>query len=280
MALREQLFVLWTRKELEAPPHGPSHRHLPARELRPEHPEAAYHQTAGSQLLQGGFRPRSASKPNEVDMEEDKLPMAESFVRGHPKLEECMVRLLDSGCQPDYSIAQIRRYSLCVCVCYVCSVVYDSLCFTAGSSLSKHQTDQIQPKMLSKQVLRLLEKFNIDPALDAYYLLDVYSALSQDPACFELPQDRFRRRRGCHEDSVAPSSPQRPTPTLGPEKSPQPGEESQGSQVPPWPHSSCVWRRLLGTNRTDRAEREPRHSEERRAERRMGEKEMDLEQSK
>ncbi|XP_045081343.1 exonuclease mut-7 homolog [Coregonus clupeaformis] len=72
--------------------------------------------------------------------------MAESFVRGHPKLEECMVRLLDSGCHPDYSIAQIRRQF-------------------SRLSLSKHQTDQIQPKMLSKQVLRLLEKFNIDPAL-------------------------------------------------------------------------------------------------------------------
>uniref|UniRef100_A0A8C8HGS8 3'-5' exonuclease domain-containing protein n=1 Tax=Oncorhynchus tshawytscha TaxID=74940 RepID=A0A8C8HGS8_ONCTS len=91
---------------------------------------------------------------NEVDMEEmcvplilqDKLPMAESFVRGHPRLEERMVTLLDSWCHPDFSIAQLRRQ-------------FPRL------SLSKHQTDQIQPKMLSKQVFRLMEKFNIDPGL-------------------------------------------------------------------------------------------------------------------
>ncbi|XP_029548132.1 exonuclease mut-7 homolog isoform X1 [Salmo trutta] len=91
---------------------------------------------------------------NEVDMEEmcvplilqDKLPMAESFVRGHPKLEERMLTLLDSWCHPDFSIAQLRRQ-------------FPRL------SLSKHQTDQIQPKMLSKQVFRLMEKFNIDPGL-------------------------------------------------------------------------------------------------------------------
>ncbi|XP_041741386.1 exonuclease mut-7 homolog [Coregonus clupeaformis] len=91
---------------------------------------------------------------NELDMEEmcvplilqDKLPMAESFVSGHPKLEEHMVTLLDSWCHPDFSIAQLCRQ-------------FPRL------SLSKHQTDQIQPKMLSKQVFRLMEKFNIDPGL-------------------------------------------------------------------------------------------------------------------
>ncbi|XP_071196333.1 exonuclease mut-7 homolog isoform X1 [Salvelinus alpinus] len=91
---------------------------------------------------------------NEMDMEEicvplilqDKLPMAESFVRGHPRLEERMVTLLDSWCHPVFSIAQLRRQ-------------FPRL------SLSKHQTDQIQPKMLSKQVFRLMEKFNIDPGL-------------------------------------------------------------------------------------------------------------------
>lgn len=49
---------------------------------------------------------------------QDKLPMAESFVRGHPKLEERMLTLLDSWCHPDFSIAQLRRYCVCVCVCH------------------------------------------------------------------------------------------------------------------------------------------------------------------
>lgn len=37
--------------------------------------------------------------------------------------------------------------------------------------LSKHQTDQIQPKLLSKHVFRLMEKFCIDPGVWAYLTL-------------------------------------------------------------------------------------------------------------
>uniref|UniRef100_A0A4W5MIT8 Uncharacterized protein n=1 Tax=Hucho hucho TaxID=62062 RepID=A0A4W5MIT8_9TELE len=84
-------------------------------------------------------------------------------------------------------------------------------------------------------------------------LLDVYSALSQDPACFGLPQDlrsisslqmekskeekkeekKQASRRG--SEGRQEDSPQGPTPTLDPDKRPQPGEESQRSQVPPMP---------------------------------------------
>ncbi|XP_010875670.3 exonuclease mut-7 homolog [Esox lucius] len=90
----------------------------------------------------------------EVDMEEmcvplilqDKLPIAESYVSGHPEMEEHMVTLLDSWCHPNFSVEQLCRQ-------------FPRL------SLSKHQKDQIQPKMLSKQVFRLMEKFNINPGL-------------------------------------------------------------------------------------------------------------------
>ncbi|XP_046901753.1 exonuclease mut-7 homolog isoform X1 [Hypomesus transpacificus] len=90
----------------------------------------------------------------ELDIEEvcvplilhDKLPLAESWVAGHPDLEERLVILLDSWCQPGFNPAQLQRQF-------------------ANLSLSKHQMDQIQAKLLSKQVFRLMDKFSIDPGL-------------------------------------------------------------------------------------------------------------------
>ncbi|KAJ8339012.1 hypothetical protein SKAU_G00357980 [Synaphobranchus kaupii] len=76
----------------------------------------------------------------------DKLPLAESYVKGHSHLEEALVKLLDSWCDPNFSLARLRRQ-------------FPDL------SLSHHQVERIQPKMLSKQVFRLMEHFNIDPAL-------------------------------------------------------------------------------------------------------------------
>ncbi|XP_017563688.1 exonuclease mut-7 homolog isoform X1 [Pygocentrus nattereri] len=90
----------------------------------------------------------------ELDMEQicvplillDKLPLAESYVRDHPELQKRLVRLLDSWCIPDFNLEELRRQ-------------YPLL------SLSKHQTDQIQPKLLSRHVFRLMEKFSVDPSL-------------------------------------------------------------------------------------------------------------------
>ncbi|KAL7847877.1 hypothetical protein AOLI_G00225950 [Acnodon oligacanthus] len=90
----------------------------------------------------------------ELDMEQicvplillDKLPLAESYVRDHPELQKRLVRLLDSWCIPDFNLEELRRQ-------------YPLL------SLSKHQTDQIQPKLLSRHIFRLMEKFSIDPSL-------------------------------------------------------------------------------------------------------------------
>ncbi|XP_072515421.1 exonuclease mut-7 homolog [Salminus brasiliensis] len=90
----------------------------------------------------------------ELDMEQmcvplillDKLPLAESYVRDHPELQERLVKLLDSWCSPNFNLDELRRQ-------------YPHV------SLSKHQTDQIQPKLLSRHVFRLMDKFNIDPGL-------------------------------------------------------------------------------------------------------------------
>ncbi|KAK1800638.1 hypothetical protein P4O66_005842, partial [Electrophorus voltai] len=90
----------------------------------------------------------------ELDMEQmcvplillDKLPLAESFVQGQPELQERLVRLLDSWCSPSFRLEELRRQ-------------YPRV------SLSKHQADQIQPKLLCKHVFRLMEKFNVDPGL-------------------------------------------------------------------------------------------------------------------
>ncbi|XP_017266260.1 exonuclease mut-7 homolog [Kryptolebias marmoratus] len=91
---------------------------------------------------------------NELNTEEmivplilqDKLSLAESFVRGHKHLEQQLVALLDSWCHPDFVVEDIRKQ-------------FPRL------SLSKHYTAQIQPKMLTKHVIRLMEKFKIDPRL-------------------------------------------------------------------------------------------------------------------
>uniref|UniRef100_A0A3P8UD11 Exonuclease 3'-5' domain containing 3 n=2 Tax=Cynoglossus semilaevis TaxID=244447 RepID=A0A3P8UD11_CYNSE len=91
---------------------------------------------------------------NEVNMEEicvplilqDKLSMVEMFVTGHRDLEEQLVTLLDSWCHPGFTVDEIRRR-------------YPRL------FQSKHYMGVIQPKVLTKHVLRLVEKFNIDQGM-------------------------------------------------------------------------------------------------------------------
>ncbi|XP_014324481.1 exonuclease mut-7 homolog isoform X1 [Xiphophorus maculatus] len=77
---------------------------------------------------------------------QDKLPLAESFVKGHRQLENQLVMLLDSWCHPDFNVEDIRKKFPCL-------------------SLSKHYMAQIQPKMLTRHVVRLMEKFKIDQSL-------------------------------------------------------------------------------------------------------------------
>ncbi|XP_076614731.1 exonuclease mut-7 homolog isoform X1 [Chaetodon auriga] len=77
---------------------------------------------------------------------QNKLVLAESFVTGHSHLEQQLVTLLDSWCHPNFHVDEIsRRFP------YL--------------SLSKECMGQIQPKVLTKQVFQLVEKFNIDRGL-------------------------------------------------------------------------------------------------------------------
>ncbi|XP_029371434.1 exonuclease mut-7 homolog isoform X2 [Echeneis naucrates] len=77
---------------------------------------------------------------------QDKLSLAESFVTGHNQLEQQLVTLLDSWCHPSFSLEEIIKQFPHI-------------------SLSKHCMNQIQPKLLIKHILRLVEKFNIDKGL-------------------------------------------------------------------------------------------------------------------
>lgn len=91
---------------------------------------------------------------NELNMEEmcvplilqDKLSLAESYVQGHKHLEQALVALLDSWCHPNFDVFQINKQ-------------FPRL------SISKHHTGAIQPKLLTKHVIRLMEKYNVDQAL-------------------------------------------------------------------------------------------------------------------
>ncbi|TKS84614.1 Exonuclease mut-7 -like protein [Collichthys lucidus] len=92
----------------------------------------------------------------ELDMEEmciplilqNKLPTAESYVTGHNHLEQQLVTLLDSWCHPNFIVEDICKYGACVYI------------------LEQHTSmSQFQAKMLTKQVFRLMEKFNIDQGL-------------------------------------------------------------------------------------------------------------------
>ncbi|XP_029921768.1 exonuclease mut-7 homolog isoform X2 [Myripristis murdjan] len=91
---------------------------------------------------------------NELNVEEictplilqDNLGLVESFVTGHPQLQEQLVKLLDSWCHPLFSAEDF-------------SMQYPHLC------TSKQQLDKIHPKIIAKHVTRLKEKFNIDEAL-------------------------------------------------------------------------------------------------------------------
>ncbi|XP_068190756.1 exonuclease mut-7 homolog isoform X2 [Antennarius striatus] len=90
----------------------------------------------------------------ELDMEEmcvplivqNKFPLAESYVTGHSHLEKQLVILLDSWCHPTFSVLDITKK-------------FPNL------SLLKVWKDQIHPKVLTKQVFRLMEKFNIEQGL-------------------------------------------------------------------------------------------------------------------
>ncbi|XP_035995685.1 exonuclease mut-7 homolog isoform X1 [Fundulus heteroclitus] len=77
---------------------------------------------------------------------QDKLPLAESFVKGHSHLQQQLVMLLDSWCHPQFRVEDIRKQ-------------FPRL------SLSKHYSAQVQPKIITRHIFRLIEKFKIDQSL-------------------------------------------------------------------------------------------------------------------
>ncbi|XP_077594303.1 exonuclease mut-7 homolog isoform X2 [Stigmatopora nigra] len=78
---------------------------------------------------------------------QDKLSLAENCVTGHALLQQQLVTLLDSWCHPNFSVKDML------------SKHFPHL------TMSKQCLVQTQPKMLSKHVFRLAEKFNIDQSL-------------------------------------------------------------------------------------------------------------------
>uniref|UniRef100_A0A8C5H4E6 3'-5' exonuclease domain-containing protein n=1 Tax=Gouania willdenowi TaxID=441366 RepID=A0A8C5H4E6_GOUWI len=90
----------------------------------------------------------------ELDMEtmcvplilQDKLTLAETFVSGHSQLETQLVIMLDSWCHPSFNIDEIRAR------------------FPHISPL-KNTKSLVHPKMITKHIFRLVDKFKIDQEL-------------------------------------------------------------------------------------------------------------------
>ncbi|XP_062447057.1 exonuclease mut-7 homolog isoform X3 [Rhea pennata] len=75
---------------------------------------------------------------------QDKNNLVEGYVEEYPELQCKLLQILDTWCEPSFNIKDIsRRYK----------------------GLSKYKPDKFNHKMLSKLVFRLLERFNLDPAL-------------------------------------------------------------------------------------------------------------------
>ncbi|NWJ08065.1 MUT7 Exonuclease, partial [Crypturellus undulatus] len=75
---------------------------------------------------------------------QDKANLVEAYVGEHPELQCKLLQILDSWCAPGFNIKDISRQY---------------------QGLSKYKPDKFNHKMLSKLIFRLLEQFNLDPAL-------------------------------------------------------------------------------------------------------------------
>ncbi|NXL51100.1 MUT7 Exonuclease, partial [Podilymbus podiceps] len=75
---------------------------------------------------------------------QDKTNLVEDYVGEYPELQSKLLQILDTWCEPGFNIRDItRKYQ----------------------GLSRYKPDKFNRKMLSKLVFRLLERFNVDPAL-------------------------------------------------------------------------------------------------------------------
>ncbi|KAM6047776.1 exonuclease mut-7 homolog isoform 3-T4 [Chlamydotis macqueenii] len=75
---------------------------------------------------------------------QDKTNLVEDYVGEYPELQSKLLQILDTWCEPGFNIRDITRQF---------------------QGLSRYKPDKFNRKMLSKLVFRLLERFNVDPAL-------------------------------------------------------------------------------------------------------------------
>ncbi|XP_039575784.1 exonuclease mut-7 homolog isoform X3 [Passer montanus] len=75
---------------------------------------------------------------------QDKANLVEEYVAEYPELQRKLLQTLDTWCEPSFDIRDITR---------------------PYQGLSKYKPEKFNCRMLSKLVFRLLERFNVDPAL-------------------------------------------------------------------------------------------------------------------
>ncbi|XP_075375771.1 exonuclease mut-7 homolog isoform X6 [Mycteria americana] len=75
---------------------------------------------------------------------QDKTNLVEDYVGEYPELQSKLLQILDTWCEPGFNIRDITRQY---------------------QGLSRYKPDKFNRKMLSKLVFRLLDRFNVDPAL-------------------------------------------------------------------------------------------------------------------
>ncbi|XP_033923427.1 exonuclease mut-7 homolog isoform X2 [Melopsittacus undulatus] len=75
---------------------------------------------------------------------QDKANLVEDYVEEYPELQSKLLHILDTWCEPRFNIKDITRQY---------------------QGLSRYKPEKFNRKMLSKLVFRLLERFNVDPAL-------------------------------------------------------------------------------------------------------------------
>lgn len=75
---------------------------------------------------------------------QDKINLVEDYVAEYPELQCRLLEILDTWCEPDFNIRDMARQY---------------------QGLSRYKPDKLNRKMLSKLIFRLLDRFNVDPAL-------------------------------------------------------------------------------------------------------------------
>ncbi|KAM9256876.1 exonuclease mut-7 homolog [Cariama cristata] len=75
---------------------------------------------------------------------QDKTNLVEDYVGEYPELQSKLLQILDTWCEPGFNIRDITRQY---------------------QGLSRYKPDKFNRKMLSKLIFRLLDRFNVDPAL-------------------------------------------------------------------------------------------------------------------